>query len=136
MTRANRPTGRSPAAARPSSRYRWVLALVAAGLAVGAAVAVGWRWRGGSGQAGLRGIPGQNVLLITIDTLRADAMSSYGGPAVTPALDDLARDGVRFTFAHAHAVLTLPSHASILTGRYPYQHGIRDNSGYRMPAGL
>jgi arylsulfatase A-like enzyme/tetratricopeptide (TPR) repeat protein len=109
---------------------------VAAGLAVGAAAAIGWRWSGGTRQADLRRIPGQNVLLITIDTLRADAMSSYGGPAVTPALDDLARDGVRFTFAHAHAVLTLPSHASILTGRYPYQHGIRDNSGYRMPAGL
>ena len=109
---------------------------MAAGLALGAAVAIGWRWGGGRGQADLRRIPGQNVLLVTIDTLRADAMSSYGGPAVTPALDALARDGVRFTFAHAHAVLTLPSHTSILTGLYPYQHGIRDNSGYRVPAGL
>ena len=87
-----------------SSRYRRsTSALVAAGLALGAAVAIGWRWGGGRGQADLRRIPGQNVLLVTIDTLRADAMSSYGGPAVTPALDALARDGVRFTFAHAHA---------------------------------
>jgi arylsulfatase A-like enzyme/Flp pilus assembly protein TadD len=109
---------------------------VAAVLAVGAAGVIGRRWGSGSGQADLRRIPAQNVLLITIDTLRADAMSSYGGPAVTPALDDLARDGVRFTFAHAHAVLTLPSHTSILSGRYPYQHGIRDNSGYRVPASL
>ena len=42
---------------------------------------------------------------------------------------------MRFDFAHAHAVLTLPSHASILTGRYPFQHGIRENSGYRLATG-
>lgn len=75
------------------------------------------------------------MLLITIDTLRADAMSSYGGPAATPALDRLASEGVRFTFAHAQAVLTLPSHTSILTGLYPYEHGVRENSGYRLAPG-
>ena len=85
--------------------------------------------------ADLRPVSGQNVLLITIDTLRADAISAYGGPASTPALDRLAADGVRFTFAHAHAVLTLPSHASILTGLYPYEHGIRENGGYRLAPG-
>ena len=74
----------------------------------------------------------QNVLIITIDTLRADALGSYGGRAATPNLDGLARDGIRFTFAHAHAVVTLPSHASILTGRYPFEHGVRDNAGYRL----
>src|SRR6185295_4970959 len=83
--------------------------------------------------ADLRPIAGQNVLLITIDTLRADALGSYGGPAATPALDRLAADGVRFDFAHAHGVVTLTSHASILTGQYPFQHGLRDNSGYRLP---
>ncbi len=57
------------------------------------------------------------------------------GAAATPALDRLAAGGVRFDFAHAHAVTTLSSHASILTGTYPFQHGIRDNSGYRLPAG-
>ena len=86
-------------------------------------------------QADLRPIANQNVLLITIDTLRADALGSYGGPAATPALDRLAAGGVRFAFAHAHAVTTLSSHASILTGTYPFQHGIRDNSGYRLAAG-
>jgi arylsulfatase A-like enzyme/Flp pilus assembly protein TadD len=86
-------------------------------------------------QAGLRPIPAQNVLLITIDTLRADALGCYGGPAATPALDRLAAEGVRFDFAHAHAVVTLTSHASILTGTYPFQHGIRDNSGYRLKTG-
>jgi arylsulfatase A-like enzyme/Flp pilus assembly protein TadD len=74
----------------------------------------------------------QNVLLVTIDTLRADALGSYGGRAATPHLDRLAESGLRFTFAHAHAVMTLPSHASILTGRYPFEHGVRDNAGYRL----
>jgi arylsulfatase A-like enzyme/Flp pilus assembly protein TadD len=83
--------------------------------------------------ADLRPIANQNVLLVTIDTLRADALGSYGGRAATPAIDGIAAAGVRFDFAHAHAVLTLPSHASILTGQYPFQHGVRDNSGYRLP---
>ncbi len=74
----------------------------------------------------------RNVLLVTIDTLRADALGSYGGRAATPNLDALAARGARFTFAHAHAVVTLVSHASILTGTYPYEHGIRDNTGYRL----
>ena len=74
----------------------------------------------------------QNVLLVTIDTLRADALSSYGGQAKTPNLDRLAEHGVRFTNAHASAVVTLVSHTSILTGLYPYQTGVRDNAGYRV----
>ena len=77
----------------------------------------------------------QNVLLITIDTLRADVLGCYGGAAVTPNLDRLASDGVRFTFAHAQAVVTLVSHTSILTGEYPYQHGVRDNAGFRLAPG-
>ena len=77
----------------------------------------------------------QNVLLITIDTLRADALACYGGQVRTPNLDQLASEGLRFDFAHAHAVLTRPSHTSILTGLYPYEHGVRDHSGYRMKAG-
>src|SRR5438132_8557142 len=71
---------------------------------------------------------------MTVATLRADALGSYGGPRATPVLDRLAAGGVRFDFAHAHAVTTLASHASILTGTYPFRHGIRDNSGYRLPA--
>jgi arylsulfatase A-like enzyme/Flp pilus assembly protein TadD len=78
----------------------------------------------------------RNILLITIDTLRADALGAGGGPARTPNLDRLAADGVRFSFAHAHAVVTLPSHASILTGRYPFEHGYRDNSGFRLASGV
>ncbi len=77
----------------------------------------------------------RNVLLVTIDTLRADALGVYGGRAATPNLDRLAAAGARFTFAHAHAVVTLPSHTSILTGRLPYEHGMRDNSGFRVKDG-
>ena len=76
--------------------------------------------------------PDQNVLLITIDTLRADAVGCYGGRAPTPNIDALAAQGMRFDSAHSHAVVTLPSHASILTGLYPTQHGIHDNYGFRL----
>lgn len=76
-----------------------------------------------------------NVLLVTLDTVRADALSSYGGRAATPNLDRLAEGGARFTFAHAHSVVTLPSHTTMLTGRLPYEHGIRDNAGFRVADG-
>ena len=77
----------------------------------------------------------RNVLLVTIDTLRADALGAYGGEAATPNLDRLAAEGLRFTAAHAHTVVTLPSHTSILTGLYPFSHGVRDNAGYRLAPG-
>jgi arylsulfatase A-like enzyme/Flp pilus assembly protein TadD len=80
--------------------------------------------------------PGLSVLLVTIDTLRADALGSYGKPdADTPTLDRLAAGGVRFERCHAQNVVTLPSHANILSGRYPFDHGVRDNAGFRFPAG-
>ena len=92
-------------------------------------------WRTRAGGFVLEPGADQNVLLVTIDTLRADALSSYGGPARTPNLDRLAAGGARFTFAHAHTVVTLPSHTSILSGLLPYQHGMRDNSGFRVRPG-
>ena len=76
-----------------------------------------------------------NVLLVTIDTLRADHVGCYGrAGAATPTLDALAARGVRFGTAIAHVPLTGPSHASILTGRTPLGHGFRDNGGYVIPA--
>jgi arylsulfatase A-like enzyme/Tfp pilus assembly protein PilF len=78
--------------------------------------------------------PGQAVLLITVDTLRADALGAYGrAGAATPWMDRLAAEGLRFEDAHAHSVVTLPSHASLLSGRYPNDHGVRDNAGFRFP---
>ena len=77
--------------------------------------------------------PRSNVLLITIDTLRADRLGCYGyASARTPAIDALARDGVRATDAIAAAPVTLPSHATILTGLYPPAHGVRDNGNYAL----
>jgi arylsulfatase A-like enzyme/Tfp pilus assembly protein PilF len=128
---------RSPQpAARSPRRARTIRALAAAVvlLALGGGAAY-FLLASRAPVADLQRIPDENVLLITIDTLRADALGCYGGPAATPNLDRLARDGVRFDFAHAQAVLTLPSHTSILTGEYPYQHGVRDNTGFRLKAG-
>ncbi len=78
--------------------------------------------------------PNLSVLLISIDTLRADAIGAYGNKTVsTPWMDLLAREGVRFEQAHAHNVVTFPSHANILSGQYPLAHGVRDNTGFRFP---
>src|SRR5690349_17527509 len=78
--------------------------------------------------------PGLNVLLVTIDTLRADAVGAYGNArASTPAIDRLASLGVRFDAAHAHSVITLPSHVNILSGQYPSRHGVHENAGFRVP---
>jgi arylsulfatase A-like enzyme/Flp pilus assembly protein TadD len=75
--------------------------------------------------------PETNVLLITIDTLRADRLSCYDPRhAATPRIDELADRGVRFTRAFAHTPTTLPSHTSILLGTVPPHHGIHDNSSF------
>lgn len=74
-----------------------------------------------------------NIVLITIDTLRADRLGAYGDPlANTPNIDALAAEGVLFREAHSVTPLTLPAHASILTGEYPKNHSIRDNAGFRL----
>jgi arylsulfatase A-like enzyme/tetratricopeptide (TPR) repeat protein len=71
-----------------------------------------------------------NVILITMDTLRADHVSCYGAKQVrTPALDSLCRDGTVFEHAFAQVPLTWPSHAAILTGTYPFQNGVQDFTG-------
>ncbi|MFN2387307.1 MAG: sulfatase-like hydrolase/transferase [Thermoanaerobaculia bacterium] len=74
------------------------------------------------------------MVLLTIDTLRYDALGFAGNREVdSRELDRLAAEGRSFTDAHASNVVTLPSHANMLTGLYPYQHGIRDNTGFRLP---
>ncbi|MEI6669627.1 MAG: sulfatase-like hydrolase/transferase [Acidobacteriota bacterium] len=105
--------------------------MVWAALVALACVAAWWYWPH-EARLDLTRTADQNVLVITIDTMRADALGAAGGAAATPNLDRLAGDGIRYDFAHAHAPLTLPSHASILTGLYPFQHGVRENSGFRL----
>jgi len=72
-----------------------------------------------------------NVVLISIDTLRADHLGCYGRAAArTPNIDRLAAGGVRFAQCISSAPITLPSHATILTGQYPFVHGARDNGTF------
>jgi choline-sulfatase len=80
-------------------------------------------------------LAGAPVVLISVDTLRADRLPAYGYRGVrTPALDALARDSIVFENAYCQAPLTLPSHTTLLTGLLPSQHGVRDNVGYRLAA--
>jgi arylsulfatase A-like enzyme len=72
-----------------------------------------------------------NILLITIDTLRADHLGCYGNASIhTPTIDSLAAGGIKFQRATSQVPLTLPSHTSILTSTYPPIHGVRDNARY------
>jgi arylsulfatase A-like enzyme/Flp pilus assembly protein TadD len=76
---------------------------------------------------------GTPVILISIDTLRADHLPAYGYRGVeTPAIDALAKDSVLYTHAYSHTPLTLPSHTSLLTGLLPAETGVRDNVGYSL----
>ena len=71
------------------------------------------------------------VIVISVDTLRADRLPAYGYRGVaTPAIDALRGDSILFRNAYAHTPLTLPSHASLLTGLLPAQHGVHNNIGY------
>jgi arylsulfatase A-like enzyme/Tfp pilus assembly protein PilF len=75
-----------------------------------------------------------NVLLITIDTVRADRVGAYGyTKGATPTIDRLAREGVRFADATSQAPLTGPAHAAMLTGQYPARLGVRDNASTPLP---
>jgi choline-sulfatase len=80
--------------------------------------------------------PGAPVILISIDTLRADHLPAYGYTGVqTPNLDALRADAVLFENAYSQVPLTLPSHTAIFTGLYPPQNGVRDNLGYALGPG-
>src|SRR5262245_26376924 len=103
-------------------RRRFAPAVLAVFL-VGAAVA----------PTGCRRSERPNVLVITVDTLRADHLGCYGyGVAHTPAIDALAREGVRCTDVATSAPITLPAHCSIMTGIYPPVHGVRDNGNFAL----
>jgi arylsulfatase A-like enzyme/Flp pilus assembly protein TadD len=81
--------------------------------------------------------PAYNVLLITLDTTRADRLGCYGhADARTPTLDGLAERGVLFENAVTSAPMTLPAHATILTGLDPPEHGLRTNGRGALPAGV
>jgi choline-sulfatase len=101
----------------PAARMRWAIAAVPI---AALALAAGW-WA-------MHRSPRLNLLLVTIDTLRADHVGAYGDRAAkTPTLDSLAARGLRFEHAQSPVPMTGPSHATILTGLYPPVHGVRDN---------
>lgn len=76
---------------------------------------------------------GYNVVLVTLDTVRSDHLGFYGDTkAQTPRLDALAKHGVRFDHAATTAPITMPSHASMMTGLYPPSHGVRDNGLFQL----
>jgi len=73
------------------------------------------------------------VIIISIDTLRADHLPAYGYTSVaTPNIDAIAKDSIVFENAYSHVPLTLPSHVSMLTGLLPAETGVRNNLGYRF----
>ena len=80
--------------------------------------------------------PRPSIVLISIDTLRSDRLPAWSGrrDLATPAIDRLVRDGLLFERAFAEVPLTLPSHASLLTGLLPPAHGVRDNIGFTVDA--
>jgi len=83
-----------------------------------------------------RGVKPSNqtpVILISVDTLRSDHLPAYGyGGVATPNIDALRKDGILYRHAYSHTPLTLPSHATILTGTLPADHGLRDNVGFKL----
>ncbi len=109
-------------------------AATVAALAVAAlACAACSRTRGSRQPLAPGALRGFNVLLVTIDTLRADRVGAYGASlGLTPTIDALAREGLRFERTYAHVPLTLPSHATLMTGSYPPHTGVRDNGAFRL----
>ena len=113
----------APAAPRPRASRAAIVVL----FAVACTGAAGW-WA-------LRpsALRNPNLILITIDTLRADHVGAYGATTgATPTLDALARRGIRFDQVQTAVPLTGPSHATILTGQYPPTHGVRGNVVFKL----
>ena len=95
-------------------------------VSVGTALSAVGGWRYARASAPVSG----PIVLLSVDSLRADHLPVYGYPALrTPSIDALALDGVVFERAYSHVPQTLPAHASLLTGRLPFETGVRDNAG-------
>jgi arylsulfatase A-like enzyme/predicted Zn-dependent protease len=118
-------------------RFRKSLLLPAAGLAVAGAAAYMLLSSRPPDFARLRRGQDFNVIVITLDTCRADALACYGSKDVeTPTIDGFAASGVRFERCYAQTPLTLPSHTTLMTGTLPLYHGVRDNGAFLVPQKL
>src|SRR6185503_2994896 len=114
-----------------SGAWPAVVGLLVLALAVAVGLRVSRRPHAAAGEPGKAPL---NVLLVTLDTTRADRLGCYGyAGARTGRLDRLAAEGVRFANAFADAPITLPSHASLLTGLHPFEHGVRNNGNFHLP---
>jgi choline-sulfatase len=112
---------------RRPARIAAIATAALAGLALFFWLRSGGPYRGATGDASL--------LLITVDGLRADRVGACGGPAgLTPELDTLAGQGVAFTQAFTASAASLPAHASLMSGRWPFDHGVRDRDADRLPS--
>jgi len=132
-SRAGKPSPNRATNPRRRPRHAFIIAAILVLLGTLAYVFVP---RFGKGAVDLAAAASHNVLLITLDTTRADHLGCYGyEQAQTPRLDDLARDGVRFARAYAPVPLTLPAHASIMSGLYPIAHGVHNN-GHELAPGI
>src|SRR5437016_7343844 len=99
-------------------------------MGTGLAAVGGWRYARASAPAS------GPIIVISVDTLRADHLPAYGYTRVkTPAIDALAADGTVFERAYSHAPQTLPAHASMLSGQLPFETGVRDNVGFTVKPG-
>jgi arylsulfatase A-like enzyme/predicted Zn-dependent protease len=109
---------------------RFIFILLFAAVGTGLAAVGGWRYARASAP-----VSGP-IVVISIDTLRADHLPAYGYTKVkTPAIDALAADGVVFERAYSHAPQTLPAHAALLSGQLPFETGVRDNVGFTVKPG-
>jgi arylsulfatase A-like enzyme len=108
-----------------SARHTFILVIVT----LSGCLAAFGGWRFAKASAPVNG----PIVLLSIDTLRADRVGTYGyAAAKTPAIDRLAREGILFERAYAHVPQTLPSHVTLLTGRLPFETGVRDTAGFRV----
>jgi arylsulfatase A-like enzyme/Tfp pilus assembly protein PilF len=113
--------------ARP---LRFIFILLVAAVGTGLAAVGGWRYARASAP-----VSGP-IIVISVDTLRADHLPAYGYTKVkTPTIDALAADGAVFERAYSHAPQTLPAHASLLSGQLPFETGVRDNVGFAVKPG-
>ncbi len=112
-----------------SARHTFILAIVT----LSGCLAAFGGWRFAKASAPVNG----PIVLISVDALRADRLPVYGyTQGRTPAIDALAADGIVFERAYAHVPQTLPAHAALLTGRLPFETGVRDAAGFTLPSSM
>jgi tetratricopeptide (TPR) repeat protein len=128
MAKPNR--GGDGAVKHPGRSTRVVAVVAGVLIAIAAAV---WLW---PREAGGRAVADGPIVIISIDTLRADRLPAYGYAKIsTPHIDRLAADGVVFEHAYSHSPQTLPAHTSMFSGELPFEHGVRDNIGFTVKPG-